>query len=178
VQRLPEEAVEDRAGRAGLEGRAHLPEDLALAGDHRVEPAGDAEEVQRGCFVGQAVDDRAKLVLGKPADRGQGIEGTPLRIGADKIELGAVARGQADGLALGGELGSELRRLGQRDEGSLAHRDRRGLVRESDKGQVHEKWVSWRPTRATITRAKPTSARYAARRPRQPASYRSTRYAV
>ena len=66
VQRLPEEPVENRPGRAGLECLAHLPEDLALARNHRVEPGGDPEEVQRSGLVGQPVDDRAQLILGSP----------------------------------------------------------------------------------------------------------------
>ena len=46
VQRLAEEPVEHGPGRAGLVRGAHLAEDLALAGHERVEPGGDAEEVQ------------------------------------------------------------------------------------------------------------------------------------
>ena len=56
VQRLPEELVEERAGRARLERGPHLAEDLALAGDERVEAGGDAEEVQRRRLVPQSVE--------------------------------------------------------------------------------------------------------------------------
>src|SRR5438094_912897 len=38
VQRLAKDALEEEAGRAGLERRAHLAEDLAFARHERVEP--------------------------------------------------------------------------------------------------------------------------------------------
>src|SRR5436190_1938963 len=47
MQRLAEEPVEHRTGRAHLEGGADLAKDLALAGDERVEPRGDPEEMER-----------------------------------------------------------------------------------------------------------------------------------
>ena len=56
MQRLPEELVEERPGRARLEGRPHLAEDLALAGDERVEPGGDAEEMERRRLVAETVE--------------------------------------------------------------------------------------------------------------------------
>ena len=63
LQRLPEETVEQRSRRAGLVRRAHLAEDLALARDHRVEPGGDAEEVECGRLVAEPVERRAELRL-------------------------------------------------------------------------------------------------------------------
>ena len=67
VQRLPEEVVEQRPGRAGLEGAPHLAEDLALAGNERVEPGGDTEEVQRRRLVPEPVERRGEIVArGRP----------------------------------------------------------------------------------------------------------------
>src|SRR5262249_34337610 len=45
VERLPKDPVEQRTVRPELVGDPHLAEDLALAGNERVEPGGDAEEV-------------------------------------------------------------------------------------------------------------------------------------
>ena len=51
VERLAEEPVEQRPGRAGLVGAAHLAEDLALARAPSSRGRRDAEEVQRGRLV-------------------------------------------------------------------------------------------------------------------------------
>ena len=72
VERHPERAVEQRARRARLERVAHLAENLPLAGNHRVEPGGDPEEVERGRLVGEAVRDgreRARVVPGEREQR-------------------------------------------------------------------------------------------------------------
>ena len=98
VQRLAEDAVEQRPGRARLVGGAHLAEDLALARHERVEPGRDAEEMERGSLVAQAVERGLdlRLELGERRDRALlGLVGV-LR---DDVELGAVARREADGLA-------------------------------------------------------------------------------
>ena len=82
----------------GLVRGAHLAEDLALAGHERVEPGRDAEEVQRGGLVVQAVERVLDLRLerGERCDRARfGVLGV---LGGD-VELGAVARREADGLA-------------------------------------------------------------------------------
>ena len=72
VERHPERPVEQRARRAGLERVAHLPEDLPLARDERVEPGGDAEQVQRGRLVGEPVRDRSEGVGVRARQREQG----------------------------------------------------------------------------------------------------------
>ena len=75
MERLPEEPVEQRAGRAALERVAHLAEDLALAGHERVEPGGDAEEVQRGAVVAEPVEhgrERRAVVAGEREQRAAG----------------------------------------------------------------------------------------------------------
>src|SRR4029079_2513407 len=46
MKRVAEDAVEQEAGRADLVRDAHLAEDLALSGNERVEPGGDAEEME------------------------------------------------------------------------------------------------------------------------------------
>jgi hypothetical protein len=159
VQRLAEQPVEDRAGHPGLVGLADLAEDLALTGNHRVEPGRDAEEVQRRRLVGQTVEDTAELVLGQAAHAHQRGERADLRVGPDQVELGAVAGRKADGLAVTREPAGELGRLVQRDECALPHRHGRRLVGKPDERQHHEKWVTWRPRRAMITSAKPARAR-------------------
>ena len=60
LERLAEDAVEQRPGRGGVERRPHLAEDLALAGNQRVEPGGDAEEMDRRGLVVHPVGDRAR----------------------------------------------------------------------------------------------------------------------
>ena len=170
MQRLAEQLVEHRAGGAGLEGGAYLAEDLALARNERVEPGGDAEEMERGRLLGEPVDDRPDPLRGQPAELLERLECTPLAVIADEVELGPVARRQADRLSAPRERRGQLACLRQRDERTLADCDRRSLVGEADERDRHEKWLTWRPSRATTTNANPTSARYAARRPCQPAS--------
>ncbi len=47
---------------AGFERRPHLAEDLSLAGNERVEPGGDAEEVERRRLVPQAIQRSGEIV--------------------------------------------------------------------------------------------------------------------
>ena len=54
---------DDQSARACLTCDTHLSEDLAFAGDHRVEPGGDAEEVARGVVAAKPVERRAELRL-------------------------------------------------------------------------------------------------------------------
>ena len=56
---------------------AHLSEDLSFARDHRVEPGGDAEEMERGGLVAEPVERGAEL----------GLEGEERRLG---LLLGVV----------------------------------------------------------------------------------------
>ncbi len=158
MQRLPEEPVEQRARRARLVGGAHLAEDLALARHHRVEPGCDPEEVERRSLVAQPVEHRPQLVLGQPGNLRQRLDAAPLRVSADEVELRAVAGREADRLAvLAGELARQLAclRAGQRDP--LPQLDGGDVVRQADEDQSHEKWVRGRPSRTTITSAKPAS---------------------
>src|SRR5262249_33869504 len=98
VQRLPEDAVEERPGRTELVRKTHLAEDLALARDKRVEPGGDSEEVMGRGPVLQAVERGLDL---RP-ERGERRDRVALRLldvlGRD-VELGAVAGREAGCLA-------------------------------------------------------------------------------
>src|SRR5438105_759800 len=79
VKSLPEQAVEERAGRTGLVRRAHLAEDLGLARYHRVETGGDAEEVERRRLVLDAVQHRPQCILGETGGRGERLDGASVR---------------------------------------------------------------------------------------------------
>ena len=85
VERLAEEAVEERAGRACFEGTPHLAENLALAGYERVEPGRHAEEMERGRLVSEPVEDGAELL--RPVTR-------QLRQGRDRELLHVVGTGE------------------------------------------------------------------------------------
>ena len=172
MERLPEEPVEHRPARAGLVGGPHLPEDLALARNERVEPGRDAEEVQSRVLVAQPVEldlpgaercDRACLGL--------------VRIAAHEVELGAVAGREADRLAPIGERRGKVGRGLEVDRDPLPVLHRREPVRRADEDEAHAKCPICRLSWSATTSAKPASVTYAARRPRQPAPYRSNRNA-
>ena len=63
VERLAEEPIEDRPGRPRRVRRAHLAEDLTLAGHERIETRGHAKEVARRVFVAEPVQGGAELGL-------------------------------------------------------------------------------------------------------------------
>ena len=170
MQRLAKDAVEQQPGRARLVGGANLAEDLAFARDERVEAGGDAEQVQRGSLVAQAIERGLDLRL-ELCERGDrallGLAG----ILRDDVELGAVARREADGLA---ELERQLRCGLTIERDPFAQLDRCVMVRRADKNEMrHAKWVAGRASRTRMTSAKPASATYAARRPDQPFSRRT-----
>ena len=176
MERLAKESVEDRAGSAGFVGRAHLAEDLAFPRDHRVEACGNAEEVKGGGPVLQPIERRAEVCL----EGEQRRLGAPFRVRGGlvgEIELGAVARRQAHGLAGGvAETPCKLGRLIARKRGALPQLDGRAMVRDADEDDPHEKCVTGNASRTTATSTNPASSRYAARRPRRPAPTRSTAY--
>ncbi len=75
--------------------------------------------------------------------------------------------------ACGGELVRQLPGRREVDRDALAHLERRAMVRDAGERESHAaKWVSGR---ATTTRATPANRRRANRRPRTPASQRTTR---
>ncbi len=89
VERQLERARQHRPGRVGLRGElvrlAHLAEDLRLAGKQRIEPRGDAEEVERRVDAAQLHEE--VRVAEHRAGTGRGH----VRIVACDVELGAVA---------------------------------------------------------------------------------------
>ena len=171
VQRLPEDAVEQLSGRARLVRGAHLAEDLALARYERVEAGGDAEEMERGRLVAQAVERGLDLRLELGERRDRTLLGL-VDVFRHDIELRAVARREADRLA---ELSGEQCRMLTVERDPLSQLDRRVMVRGADENEAHHaKWVTGRASRTRITSAKPASATYAARRPDHPV-VRSTR---
>ena len=104
MERLAEEAVEQRAGGADLERVPHLAEDLALARHERVEPGGDAEQVQRGAVVAEPVEhggERRAVVACEREQRrrSRARPGASLVVVAREVELGAVAGREHDRLA-------------------------------------------------------------------------------
>jgi hypothetical protein len=140
----PERARRDR----GVVRLLHLPQDLGLAEDHRVEARGDAEDVAHRFLAGALVEvvrellraRRADLLPERLADRLRRVlELAPLR---EADDLDAVARREEHRLLELGALGQAREELGE-DLGAggeaLADVDRRGLVREADDddGQAH-----------------------------------------
>src|SRR5205823_7912398 len=144
----------------------------------RVQSRGNAEEVVRGSPVLQPVERR--LDLGpERRERGDRIPLGLLRILGCEVELGAVTGREADNLApVRRQPGGERLRVVPVERHLLAQRHWRVVVGGADEDEAdHAKWVAGRARRTTMTRAKPASARYAARRPVQPPSRRRPRYA-
>ena len=113
MERLAEEPIEDRAGRPRSVRRPHLAEDLALAGHERIKASGDAEEMTRRILVAEPVEGWAELGLERQQRRLSLFLRSLGRL-VREIELGAVARGEADRFASvarerPGELGRALR---------------------------------------------------------------------
>src|SRR6185436_15973385 len=70
MERLPEDAVEEDAGRAELVRDPYLTEDLSLTGDERVQARRHAEKVENGGAILQPVERGLDLGL----ERGQGCD--------------------------------------------------------------------------------------------------------
>ena len=141
-ERSAEEPVEDRAGgpldQRQLVGALHLPLDLRLADDHRVEACGDPEEVADRLTATSRVEVADQL--GRPDVRlaGEHPERHRLRldrVGDDQVELGPVAGRDRRRFAhlLGGRQlgeGADGPPLGQGE--ALAQLERRGLVGDAE----------------------------------------------
>ena len=178
VEGHAEDAVEERPGRARLEGVAHLPEDLALARHHRVEAGGHAEEMERRRLVGEAVRDRSERLGRRPREREQravGEVGQSVLVLRREVELGAVAGRENDRL---------VRRVGRRqavrecpggrevDGDALAQLEGGAVVRHTCEREPHAaKWVRGS---TTATSTAPATSVQASRRPCRPASRRSS----
>ncbi len=138
----------------------HLTEDLALAGDERVQAGGNAEEVVRGSPVLQPVERRLDL-RPERRERGDRIPLGLLRVLGCEVELGAVAGREADSLApVRRQPGGERLRGVPVERHLLAQRHGRVVVGGADEDEAdHAKWVAGRARRTTMTRTKPASAR-------------------
>jgi hypothetical protein len=145
-ERRAEQPVADRAGgpldERQLVGALHLPLDLGLADDHRVEPRRHREEVPRRLAPAQGVEGAEQLGGAQLGLAREDREGGALRlhgIRRHQVELRTVAGGErhplVDGLQAH-ELREHARRapLGQREP--LAQGQRGGLVRGAQGQQL------------------------------------------
>jgi hypothetical protein len=137
-----------RLGRRGVR-LLDLSEDLRLADDERVEPAGHAEQVPRGVEIDELMHVRRDFGCRHPvevADEPRHVVTRPLRVFADGVDLRAVARRDDHRFA-------RRSALGERDEGlahaahvevdALAQFDRSGPMADSDEDQLHQKLWLW-----------------------------------
>ena len=147
LEALAEQLVEDALARTRLErvlvGLFDLPEDLGLANDHRVERSDHPEEVPHDRLALEDVEVADQLVTVEIVVVGEEVDD---RSGAvhvcrgDRVDLGAVARGDDDGLGDSGRRGEQRQRLflPVRGEGELlAYLDRGRLVAQADECQMH-----------------------------------------
>ena len=134
VQRLAEEPVEQRPGRADLVRGPHLAEDLALAGNERVEPGGDAEEMERGGLVAQPVERRLELVGPSAGERASASTASlaPRRLARRRrARCGCTSRGTTASPPVRASRARARGRVAvERD--ALAQLDRRVVVRDAD----------------------------------------------
>ena len=141
AERLLEQGVERRAdgglGLCAVQGVADLPEDLALAEDHRVEARGDGEHVRHSGIVVVHVDVLGELgqveigVLGEQAR--DLLDSTVEPLGLD-VDLDPVAGGDDRGLGDRRRLERAVRQLDRRvgvERGALEQLDGGGLVRHA-----------------------------------------------
>ena len=139
--------VQLRAGVAALErevvGFLELAEDFGFTQNHRVQPAGDAEEVVQTLGFGVRVKHVAgRLGLGVEAGE-EFAEAGGGNVGVQRgggVKLDAVAGGKDD--AFVGEAGFAELLQGDGNAGfgegeALAHFDRRGAVAQADDDKRH-----------------------------------------
>ena len=145
-ERLAEHAVEQRPRRAGLVRGAHLAEDLALAGHERVEPGGDAEEVQRRRLLVQAVE-RAVERLAARAARSAASARAPRRRRRRTARCGCRSRGRR-------ASPSEPRASAAASAASSVTRSRSSTgatwCERPTSDERHAKWLPASASRATI----------------------------
>ena len=122
----------------------HLPEDLRLADDERLEAGGDAEEMPRGFEVGGVIQMRRDVgprhVI-EHADELHQVATRPDDVVARDVQFGAVAR--RDDRRLARRAARRERRERVRDAArlkvhALAQFDRRGSMAESHQQQSHQ----------------------------------------
>ncbi len=177
VERFAEGPVEQRAGDAGLERVADLAEDLTLAGNERVEPGGDTEEVERGRLVGQAVGDRRQrggVVAGEGEQR---LVGAVAEVRGSSAARYSSVRLHVDRTTASQDVPRAPRARAcaavEVDRDALAQLDRGAVVRDAGERELHDaKWVSGR---TTATSTKPARSDHASRGRAGRASRRSSR---
>jgi hypothetical protein len=129
-----------RRGEGGLD----LAEDLRLAHHHRIEPAGDLDQVAHGLGAAHAVEAALEFAPRQVVRTGEPVEHPLLGLGAlarDRDELGTVT-GRKDhrlgNAARAAGTTQRLRHLLGSECHALAHLDGRGGVVETDDQQAHE----------------------------------------
>ena len=140
VQRLAEDPVEQRPGRAGLVRRPHLPEDLPLARNQRVQSGRHPEEVKRSGLVGKPVQHRGDLVAALPCKCEQSpacLDVELVILDRSQVDLGAVAGRENYCFLVDGQRARQLGGGVHLDSDPLAQLDRRPMVRDPDQGQLH-----------------------------------------
>src|SRR5207248_6377301 len=115
------------------------------------------EEMARGLVVTPAVERPLRL-------RREDAGGTLLRPGPGDVQLGPVAGRKADGLAVvARELACERRRVLRCEGDTLAHLERRAVMRDPNEGELRQP-VPSRAATPSAARARADAPR--ARRPR------------
>ena len=147
LEGVAEQQVERRAGGALLAGLlpggAHLAEDLALAEHGGVEPGGHREQVGDGRRVVVDVEVVAEVLGGQEGHLGEEV--ADVLVGAveplgHRVDLGAVARGEHDGLGdvvARDEVVQGLRERGVADRHPLEQVERGAPVVQSDDDDRH-----------------------------------------
>ncbi len=134
-------AAQDRARgaeRFGLcRGLLHLTEDLGLAQHHRLQAAGDREQVPSRFGASFDVEAPFLLDLGSAAEKHRGqaaLEGV-LLVAVPQVDLGAVAGGEKQRLfdrGLGDQPDQDVLAVGAGVGDALAQIERRAAVVDSD----------------------------------------------
>ncbi len=125
---------------------AHLPLDVRLAEDHRLEARGDAVEVAGGVAVARRVDrvgELGRADLGASCQQAENVclrlNWIPARPADDEVDLRAVAGGDHNRLShllRGCRLARELARLALAEREAFAQRHGRGLVGDTQRQQL------------------------------------------
>ena len=136
MQRLAEDAVEEGARRANLVRDAHLAEDLALAGNERVQPRRNAEEMEsRGAIV-ETVERGLDLRLER-GQRGNSVAFRRVGVLRSDVDLGAVAGREADRFAPAlREPRRERLRIVPLERDAFAQLDRSVMVRRANENEA------------------------------------------
>ena len=144
---MPKESMQGRTGGPGglrrVEGLTHLPEDLGLARNERIEPGGHPEEMVSSRHVAEPVERGLKLGLREAGERRElvqrALRASPC-LRAGEVDLRPVARREHGGFAVASrEAGQSLAATLGREGHELAKLDWSVAVRGSDEDQRHQK---------------------------------------